>query len=60
MVVATACGIASAATACAGGIDSINSGVSRLPMPNPDTAATAPAATAAAPMSQTDSKIPLD
>jgi hypothetical protein len=50
MIVATAWGIARTATACAVGIDNMSSGVSRLPMPKPETEATAPARTAAAPM----------
>ena len=37
------------------GIDSISSGVSTLPIPNPETAAMEPASTEADPISQSDS-----
>ena len=57
MVVANACGIATTATACAVGIDSIRMGVRRLPIPNPETAAIAPATTAAAPKNQGESRM---
>jgi hypothetical protein len=53
--VATACGIARIATAWLAGIERSSRGVSRLPRPKPDTAATAPARIAAVPMSQGDS-----
>jgi hypothetical protein len=55
MVVAQECGIASTATACAVGIENISTGVSRLPMPKPDTAATAPATTLIAPTTTKES-----
>ena len=57
IAVASAWGIDRTATASAAGIHSIKTGVSRLPMPKPDTDATAPASTEAAASSHDDSTL---
>jgi hypothetical protein len=52
MPVAHACGIVRIPTASGVGMEKMRSGVSKLPMPKPETAAMAPARTDTAPRSQ--------